>query len=62
MQEKKPLNNTNAFIECSNRSSNINKIIRSVLNFFFFSEGFHKYKKAQNRLQRTRIKMCIKNI
>ena len=36
MQEKKPLNNTNVFIECSNRSSNINKIIRSVLNFFFF--------------------------
>ena len=41
MQEKKPLNNTNALIECSNTSSNINKIIRSVSNFlFFFQKDF----------------------
>ena len=38
-------------------SSNINEVIRSVLNFFFFF-FFKKrfYKKAQNRLQRTKIK------
>ena len=31
-------------------SSNINEVIRSVLNFccFFFTKRFHKYKKAQN--------------
>ena len=29
-------------------SSNINEVIRSVLNFlFFFTIRFHKYKKAQ---------------
>ena len=45
-------------------SSNINEVIRSVLNFlifffFFFAKRFHKYKKAQNRLQRTKIKRCV---
>ena len=44
-------------------SSNINEVIRSVLNLlifvFFFSKRFHKYKKAQNRLQRTKIKRCV---
>ena len=38
----------------------------TVLNFllyFFFTKRFYKYKKAQNRLQRTKIKkMCIKYI
>ena len=30
-------------------SSNINEVIRSILNFlFFFTIRFHKYKKAQN--------------
>ena len=41
-------------------SSNINEVIRSVLNFLiFFTKRFHKYKKAQNRLQRTKIKRCV---
>ena len=44
-------------------SSNINEVIRSVLNLlifvFFFAKRFHKYKKAQNRLQRTKIKRCV---
>ena len=44
-------------------SSNINEVIRSVLNFlFFFTKRCHKFKEAQNRLQRTKIKMCMKNI
>ena len=39
------------------RSSNINEVARSVLNFsFFFSKRFHQHKKAQNRLQWTKIK------
>ena len=29
-------------------SSNMNEVITSVLNFFFFTIRFHKYKKAQN--------------
>ena len=30
-------------------SSDINEVIRPVLNFlFFFTKRFHKYKKAQN--------------
>ena len=43
------------FIE-SDKSSNINEVIRSILNFlFFFIKRFYKYKKAQNRLERTKI-------
>ena len=36
-------------------SSNINEVIRSVLNFllFFFPIRFHKYKKAQNIIIKT---------
>ena len=36
--------------------SNINEVIRSVLNFFifFFRIRFHKYKKAQKRIQGTK--------
>ena len=42
-------------------SSDINEVITSVLNFlFFFTKKFHKYKKAQNRLQRTKIKKVYK--
>ena len=42
-------------------NSNINLVIKSVLNFFFFffTKRFHKYKKAQNRLQQTKIKKCV---
>ena len=44
-------------------SSNINGVIRPVLNFFFFfTKRFHKYEKAQNCLQRTKIKNVHKNI
>ena len=39
-------------------SSNINEVIRAVLNFFFFMIRFHKHKKAQNRLQQTKIEKC----
>ena len=42
-------------------SSNINEVIRPVLNFlFFFTKRFHKHKKAQNRLQQTKIKNLSK--
>ena len=42
-------------------SSNINEVIRSVLNFLiFFTKRFYKYKKAQNSLQRTKIKNVYK--
>ena len=42
-------------------SSNINEVIRSVLNFLFifFTKRFHKHKKAQTRLQRTKIKKYV---
>ena len=40
-------------------SSNINEVIRLLLNFYFFTKRFYKYKKAQNRLQRTKIKKCV---
>ena len=44
-------------------SSNINEVIKTVLNFLiFFTKGFHKYKEAQNHLQRTNIKNVYKNI
>ena len=38
-------------------SSNINEVIKSVLNFLFifFTRRFHKYKKAQNRSQRSKM-------
>ena len=38
-------------------SSNINEVIKSVLNFFY-----KKISQAQNRLQRTKIKNVHKNI
>ena len=42
-------------------SSNINEVVRSVLNFLiFFTKRFHQYKKAQKRLQRTKIKNVYK--
>ena len=41
-------------------SSNINEVIRLVLNFLiFFTKRYHKYKKAQNRLQWTKTKKCV---
>ena len=46
-------------------SSNTNDVIRPVLNFllFFLTKRFHKYKKAQNRLQRTKIiNVCKKHL
>ena len=39
-------------------SSNINEAIKTV--FFFFTKRFHMYKKAQNRLQQTKIKNVYK--
>ena len=30
-------------------SSNINEVIRAVLNFFFFTKTFYTHKKAQKR-------------
>ena len=42
-------------------SSNINEVIRSVLNFLIFlTKRFHKYKEAQNHLQETTIKNVYK--
>ena len=41
-------------------SSNINEVISPVLNHFFFTKRFHKYEKAQNRLQRAKIKNMYK--
>ena len=42
-------------------SSNINEVVKSVLNFLiFFTKRFHQYKKAQNRLQRTKIENVYK--
>ena len=42
-----------------NLSSNINEVINIVKAFcYFFAKRFCKYKKAQNRLQRTKIKKC----
>ena len=42
-------------------SSSVNEVIRPVLNLLiFFTKGFHKYKKAQNRLQQTKIKKVYK--
>ena len=42
-------------------SSDINEVIKTVLNslFYFFRKLFYKYKKAQNRLQQTKIKKCV---
>ena len=38
-------------------SSNINEVIRTVLNFWlFFTKRFHKHKKVQNRLQQRKTK------
>ena len=44
-----------------NFSSNINEVIRTVLNFllFFFMKRFQKHKKAQIRLQPTKIKKYV---
>ena len=43
------------------QSSNIDEVIRSVWNFLiFFTKRFHKYKKAQNSLQQTKIKNVYK--
>ena len=36
-------------------SSNINEVIKAVFNLFFFMIKFRKHKKAQNRLQQTKI-------
>ena len=36
-------------------SSNINEVIKAVFNRFFFMIRFRKHKKAQNRLQQTKI-------
>ena len=39
-------------------SSNINEIIKAILNFFF--QKFHNHKKAQNAYKRTKIKNDLK--
>ena len=42
-------------------SSNINEVISPVLNFLFCcTKKFRKHEKAQNRLQRTKIKNVYK--
>ena len=46
-------------------TSNVNEVIRAVLNFF--ARRFHNHKKAQNTYKRTKTKklaffMCLKNI
>ena len=42
-------------------SSKINEVIKTVLNFFFFfTKRFCKYKNAQKRLQRTKIRKYVK--
>ena len=41
-------------------SSNINEVIRAILNFFI--QKFHNHKKAQNAYKRTKIKNAPKNI
>ena len=40
-------------------SSNINEVIRAILNFFI--QKFHNHKKAQNAYKRTKIKNAPKN-
>ena len=40
-------------------SSNINEVIRAVLNFFF-TKRFHNHKKAQNAYKRTKVKIAPK--
>ena len=39
-------------------SSNINEVIRAILNFFI--QKFHNHKKAQNAYKRTKIKNAPK--
>ena len=41
-------------------SSNINKIIRTISNFFI--QKLHNHKKAQNAYKQTKIKNAPKNI
>ena len=41
-------------------SSNINEVIRAILDFFI--QKFHNPKKAQNAYKRTKIKNTPKNI
>ena len=43
-------------------SSNINEVIKTGLKgfFFFFTKRLYNYKKAQKRLQRTKIRKCGK--
>ena len=36
----------------AHRNRNINEVIRTVLNFFFFTIRFHKYKKAQKSIKK----------
>ena len=42
-------------------SSNVNEVIRAVLNFFitFFTKIFHTHKKAQNAYKPTKIKKAV---
>ena len=39
-------------------SSNINEVIRAILNFFI--QKFHNHKKAQNAYKRTKLKNAPK--
>ena len=41
-------------------SSNINEVIRAILDFFI--QNFYKHKKAQNAYKRTKTKNVYKNI
>ena len=47
---------------CAKQSSNIDEVIRSVLNFlFFFTIRFHKYKKAQKEYKALKSTKKYKN-
>ena len=49
------------FYKYDHTSSNINEVIKTVLNFFvFFTKRFHNHKKAQNAYKRTKIKNAPK--
>ena len=39
-------------------SSNINEVIRAILDFFI--QKFHEHKKAENAYKRTKIKNALK--
>ena len=62
-----PLKNTFHNTDALHNSSNINELVKTVLNYsfiiFFFTKRFHNYKKAQISKYATKNKkMLLKNI